>query len=184
MGGWGGGWGGEAVLVDYEADEDARGETADGCEGEGGAGETDAYAGDESGLIYQSSGPCLETDNSGHVQHDLNPLPQHRDKRQQEHRILLSPPLHAALDRQTQILLLVEHLCDLDAPLILQLADAQEGGAHDADDERGEDGEDALPDVLCGVEGVAAGGVEGADDAAADGEADEDAQAYAPPDLE
>jgi hypothetical protein len=42
----------------------------------------------------------------------------------------------------------------------LQFADAQKGGAHEGDDDAGDDAEDAFPDVFGGFEGVAACGID------------------------
>lgn len=94
-----------------------------------------------------------------YVQNSLNPLPQHRHKRQDEHGVFLHPALHLALDGEPGVFAL-EHLADFQPPFVLQLVDAEQGRAHERDDYAGEDPEDAFPDVLGGFEGVAAGGVD------------------------
>lgn len=110
----------------------------------------------------------------------LDALAQHGDEGHEEQGVLLAPALEA---RPLDGVLLLERLGDLDAPLLLQLRDAQQRGAQDRDDDGGEEPEGALPVVLGRGPGVAAEAVEGADQAAADDEADDEADDGAEPDL-
>ena len=119
------------------------------------------------------------------VDDGLKPLTQDGDEGQDKHDVLLGPELDAAPEGVALRGLLagLEGLDELDAPLVLELVDAQQGGAHEGDDDGGDDAEGALPDVLGTGEDVDAQGVEGADEAAADAQADGEAQGDADPDL-
>ncbi|EHK98874.1 hypothetical protein M7I_5384 [Glarea lozoyensis 74030] len=85
----------------------------------------------------------------------------------------------------------LERRGQLDAPFVLHLRDAEEGGAEDADDERGEEREAGFPVVskkrkshtFRGRPFVFADGVEGADETGADYEAEEEAEECSVPDL-
>ena len=60
---------------------------------------------------------------------------------------------------------------ELETPLLLHLGDAQESSTHERDDNRGDDGENTLVDVLSWAPVVSAIAVEGADQTAAGDEA-------------
>ena len=60
----------------------------------------------------------------------------------------------------------------LEPPLILQFRDSKERCAHNTDDDRRQQGEHTLPDVLCARPGILPETVECSDHAAADDEAD------------
>ena len=117
-----------------------------------------------------------------YLQHSLDALTEHRDEGQDKHGILLAPHLELSLDRQLGVFLL-EHFGDLDTPLILELAHTEQSGAHECDDDAGEDAEDTLPDVLSSLEGVATCCVESSDDSSANDQADEYTSADTVPDL-
>jgi len=68
-----------------------------------------------------------------------------------------------------------EGLCELDAPFILKLGNAKQSRAHDGDDNGGCKSEGSLPDVFSHGPTVFADGVEGADEASTDTDADEQA---------
>ena len=116
--------------------------------------------------------------------HDgLDTLAQHGDERHEEHGVLLAPAGERVALPLLGDGLLLERLGELDAPLLLHLGDAQQGGAEGRDDDRRDETEGAFPVVLGVGPGVAAQAVEGADDAAADDEAEEEAGGGADPDL-
>ncbi|KAK5629247.1 hypothetical protein RRF57_004962 [Xylaria bambusicola] len=77
----------------------------------------------------------------------------------------------------------LKSLCELHAPFLLHLADAEESDANHADDEGGKEREGALVVVLVGVPCITAYCVKGADDAARNDEADEEAYADSKPYL-
>lgn len=165
-------WGGEGLgshsLVDEVADDEADADAADDGEGERRCGEAETDTADED--------DCLET------------FAENGDEGQQEHGVLFGPPLEgAALPGPPGAgagFFRFEGSSQLDAPLVLQLGDAQEGGTHDGDDDGGDDAEGALPDVLDAVgEVVLAVAVEGADQGAADDQAEQQTGGNAIPDL-
>lgn len=102
----------------------------------------------------------------------------------QEHSILLSPSFGPAFEWQRRGVFVLKSFCNLDAPLVLELAYAEKGGTHNGDDYRGNQSEHALPDVLSRLEGVPAGRIESTNYASADTEAYEEAQCDPEPDLE
>lgn len=113
----------------------------------------------------------------------LDPFSQDGDEGKKEHCVFLSEALQPPGTRSARVDGGLEGLGQLYAPLLLHLADAEEGYAYEADDNGGYEREGALIVVLVGVPGVAAYRVEGADDASRDDEADEKAQGDSQPYL-
>lgn len=121
--------------------------------------------------------------NTSNEEHALEALTQDGDERQQEQGVLLAEVLQAVAEGTRVGLARVQGLAQLHAPLVLQLGDAQEDGAHGGDDEGGAEGKDALPDALCGGELFRAEGVDAADDGHGDDDAGDEAGGGAEPDL-
>lgn len=123
--------------------------------------------------------------NTGNEDDGLDALPEHGDEREHEHGVLLGEALqpagaggaHAGVHGG------LEGLGELHAPLLLDLADAQQGDADDADDDGGDEGEGPFVVILVRLPGVAAYGVEGAYYAGGDDEADEESRGDAKPYL-
>lgn len=112
----------------------------------------------------------------------LDPLPTHRDERQRKQRVLGRDALEAALSA-TRSYGFLKDLDQLRPPLGLHLADAEQRGADDGNDDCGHQVEGAFVVVLGFAPDVAAEAVEGAYDGAADGQAEQEAEGYAGPDL-
>ena len=72
---------------------------------------------------------------------------------------------------------------NLDSPLLLHLADAQEGGADDGDDDARYEGKGSFVHQLAAVPLVGTSGVEGADDCRPDDETYKEAETCSEPDL-
>lgn len=79
--------------------------------------------------------------------------------------------------------MLFKSLGNLDSPFILELGDTQQSDAHDGDDDRGDETEDALPDVLGFAEDVLSEAIECANERPADNNTDQEAGGNAIPDL-
>lgn len=125
-----------AALVNDEAYRAAGEETANRRQWDGGSLDAQADTTDE--------------DNG------FNALTQNRDEWKEEHGILLGPILEAFAEFDIRLLFLfgLESTGELYAPLGLHLGDAQEGSAHDGDDDGGDDCEHTLPDVFGRPPGV------------------------------
>lgn len=136
-----------ASLENRVSHSDAKGQTGQRGEGDGSGGRREREAG------YEDDA--------------LDALAQDRDEGQEEERVLLGQALQPALAR-VGLDRRLEGLGEFVAPFVLHLADAQQGDAHDGDDEGGEEREGALVVVLVGGPGVAAVDVEDADDGAGD----------------
>lgn len=113
----------------------------------------------------------------------LDTLSEHGDEGQDKKGVLFGEALQpgesaASIDDGA-----LEGDSELDAPLFLHLADAEQGGADDGDDDGGDEGKGALVALLRVLPAVDADGVEGANDGGADDQADEEAQRRAEPDL-
>ncbi|KAB8437403.1 hypothetical protein FH972_025081 [Carpinus fangiana] len=128
------------------------------------------------------SGRRAETD-TANEDDGLEALTKDSYERQDEHSVLLAPPLESALATLTHSVLGLESLGQLDTPLVLQLGHAQQGSAHERDDDRCNQGKDTLPDVLGGSEVVDSIAVEGANHATANGETNEETYTGAEPHL-
>lgn len=113
----------------------------------------------------------------------LDAFSQDGDEGKHEHGVLLGEALEPAGAGPARADGGLEGLGKLHAPLLLHLADAEEGDAYEADDDGGHEGEGALVVVLVGVPGVAAYRVESADDTGCNDETDKKAQADSQPDL-
>lgn len=97
----------------------------------------------------------------------LDAFSEHGDEGQDEEGVLFREALQpsqlaAGLDDGA-----LESGGELDAPLLLHLADAEQGGADDGDDDGGNEGEGAFVVLLRVLPAVDADGVEGADDGGA-----------------
>jgi hypothetical protein len=87
------------------------------------------------------------------LQDCLDAFAQDSNEGQDEHSVFLAPLLEATTCWQTGVFRL-EDLLDLDAPFVLQFADAQQCRAHYCDDDAGDNGKYTFPDVLCSFKGV------------------------------
>lgn len=122
--------------------------------------------------------------NTSNENHSFQSLPKHRDKRQQKHSILLTPLLKPRPRTPLDLLIiLLQRHRNLHPPLVLQLGHAKQRRAHHGDNNRSEQTEDTFPDVFGAREVVFAKAVEGADQPAADDEADCEPEGDADPDL-
>lgn len=155
----------DGLLVQYISRKNADCETSDGGQRKGRGRRGEGYTGDEDD--------------------GLDALSKHGDERQGEHGILLREALEPGPAASTGVGqgALLEGGGELDTPLVLHLADAQQGGADDGDDEGGEKGEGALVVELRVLPVVDADGVKGANDGGANNQADGEAKADAEPDL-
>lgn len=160
----GGSGGAVDSLVDQIADQTAGQQAGDGREGDGGCREPQTDASDE--------------DDS------LEAFAEDGDEGEDEHGVFLTEPLEAggggvgrgpALGGQGP--------GQLDAPFLLELGDAEQGDAHDGDDQGGQQAEDALPDLVRDTPSVNVEAVKGANETAAGDDAEQQARAGADPYL-
>lgn len=122
--------------------------------------------------------------NTSDKHHCFQSLAKHSDKRQQKHSILFTPLLKPRASTPLDLpIILLQRQRNLHAPFILQLRHAEQRRAHHRDDNCSEQAEDTLPDVFGAGEVVFAKAVEGADQAAADDEANREPESDADPDL-
>lgn len=154
------------ALVDDEADDGADEQAGEDRQGDGGDGQADADAGDEEDA--------------------LEALAQDGDEGQDEEGVLFREEAEAVHEGAVAPAVLVcaaEGLAQLGVPLVLQLGDAQQDGAHEGDDEGGAEREETLPDVLGAAHLVGGEAVNATDENSAEENADEDADGGAEPDL-
>lgn len=119
---------------------------------------------------------------TGDKNHSLDALAQDGDKGQDKHGVLFQEALNDAL-AAAGAEGVVDGLGELDAPLVLHLGDAEEGDAHDGDDDGSKEGKGALVVETVLGPGLAADGVEDGNDGGGDDEADEEANEATKPDL-
>jgi len=122
--------GGITTAVDDVADQTARGKAGHGRKGYGCCRQTETDTADEDD--------------------GFEALAQDSDEREDEHDIFLTPVLEASAEGSLAGRVLgFDGFSELDAPFGLEFGNAEEGCAHDGDNDGGNDGEDAFPEVLC-----------------------------------
>lgn len=121
---------------------------------------------------------------SGNEDNSLDAFPEDRDERQDKHGVLLEVMLDAAAGACVRHDGTLDGGSNLETPFLLHLADTQQGGADNGDDDACHQGKGAFIEQLAAVPFVCAGSVECANYRTADDETNDEAETCAEPNLQ